>query len=149
VVERLRHEVPGLALSPVGLTTAAAARMAAEADPRGLAAQLAEAGLIIGPWQIAVVQTAGAEVAQAVGASPARKLLLPAPAEGWAWAGVEPWNDEAALGQIVHAVRQTLRGEPLRPMRRMTPLAVIGTVIGVLLLLIAALIAAAVVIYLM
>jgi hypothetical protein len=81
-----------------------------------------------------------------VGASPARKLLLPAPAEGWAWAGVEPWNDEAAISQIVHAVRQTLRGEPLHPLRPVAPLAVVGTIIGVILLLLAALIVAVLVI---
>ncbi len=136
VVDRLRHELPGLALKPVGLTPAAAAGMGVEADPRGLTAQLAEAGLIIGPWQIAVAQTAGAEVAQAVGASPARKLLLPMPIEGWDWAGVEPWNSEDALGQIVQAVRQTLSGEPIRPVRPMAPLAIVGTVIGVIVLLI-------------
>jgi hypothetical protein len=136
VVERLRHELPGLALSPVGLTPTAIAGMGVEADPRGFTAQLAEADLIIGPWQIAVAQTAGAEVAQAVGFSPARKLLVPTPAEGWDWAGVEPWNGEDAIGQIVYAVRQTISGEPIRPVRPMAPLAIVGTVIGVIVLLI-------------
>ncbi|NTW96921.1 MAG: DUF3842 family protein, partial [Oscillochloris sp.] len=136
VVERLRRELPGLALRPIGLTPAAATAMGAAADPRGLPAQLAEADLIVGPWQVAVPQTAGAEVAQAVGASPARKLLLPSLAEGWAWAGVETWSDEAASGQIVHAVRQVLSGEPIQPARPMTPLAIVGTIIGVILLLI-------------
>lgn len=142
VVERLRHELPGLSLSPIGLTPAAAAGMGAESDPRGLRVQLAEAGLIVGPWQVAVAQTAGAEVAQAVGASPARKLLLPTPAEGWAWAGVDPWSGEAAISQVVHAVRQTLSGEPIRPVRPLTPLAIVGTVLGVILLLLAVLIVA-------
>lgn len=143
VVERLRHDVPGLALRPIGLTPAAAARMGGEADPRGLAAQLAEAGLIVGPWQVAVAQTAGAEVAHAVGASPAHKLLLPSATEQWSWAGVEPWNSEGAIAQVVHAVRQTLNGEPVRPLRPMAPLAIVGAVIGVALLLIVTLIVAA------
>lgn len=142
VTERLRHEVPGLTLHPIGLTPAAAARMSTAADPRGLTAQLAEAGLIVGPWQIAVPQAAGAEVAQAVGASPAHKLLVPSPTEQWSWTGVEPWNAEAAITQVVHAVRQTLNGEPVRPVRALAPLAVVGTVIGVVLLLILTLIVA-------
>ncbi len=136
VVERLRREIPGLTLRPIGLTPAAATAMGANADPRGLPAQLAEADLIVGLWQIAVPQTAGAEVAQAVGASSARKLLLPNPAEGWAWAGVDTWSAAAASGQIVHAVRQILSDEPIHPARPMTPLAIIGTIIGAILLLI-------------
>lgn len=135
VITRLRQELPGLALSPVGLSPAAAAAMGAAPDPRGIAAQLAEAGLIVGPWQVAVPQTAGAEVANAVGASPARKLLLPAPAAGWDWAGVEPWGREAAIGQVVYAVRQTLSGEPVRAVRPMPPLAIVGLVIGAIVLL--------------
>lgn len=136
LVERLRHELPGLAVRPIGLTPAATAGMGAEADPRGLAAQLAEASLIVGPWQVAVPQTAGVEVAQAVGASPAQKLLLPTPAEGWAWAGLEPWSGEDAIGHVVHGVRQLIKGEPIRPARPLPPLAVVGLVIGGLLLLI-------------
>jgi len=146
VIERLRHDVPGLTLHPIGLTPAAATRMGTETDPRGLTAQLAEAGLIVGPWQIALAQTAGAEVAQAVGASSAHKLLLPTPAEGWAWAGVEPWSSEAAINQVVHAVRQTLNGEPVRPVHSLAPLAMAGTVIGVILLLILVLIVAVVIV---
>ena len=146
VVERLRHELPGLVISPIGLTPAAAAQMGAEADPRGPAAQLADAGLIVGPWQVAVPQAAGAEVAQAVAASPARKLLLPTPAEGWDWIGVEPWSGEDAIGQVVHAVRQILSGEPIRPVRPMAPLAIVGTVIGGILLLLLILIVAVVII---
>jgi hypothetical protein len=142
VIERLRHDLPDLALHPIGLTPAAVAAMGAEDDPRGLAARLAEVGLIVGPWQIAVAQTAGAELAQAVGASPARKLLLPTPAEGWAWAGVDYASGEAAVAQIVQAVRQILNGEPIRPIRSMTPLAVVGTAIGVFVLLIVVLIVA-------
>lgn len=135
VVARLRQELPGLALLPVGLSPAAAAAMGATPDPRGVAAQLAEAGLIVGPWQVAVPQMSGAEVASAVGASPARKLLLPAPAAGWDWAGVDPWSGEAAIGQVVHAVRQALSGEPVRAVRPMAPLAIVGLVIGAIVLL--------------
>ncbi|NJO83413.1 MAG: DUF3842 family protein [Blastochloris sp.] len=142
VVERLCHEVPGLKLRPIGLTPTAAARMSTEHDSRGLTAQLAETGLIVGTWQIAVPQMAGVEVAHAVGSSPAHKLLLPSPTEHWSWAGVEPWNTETALAHIVLAVRQTLNGVPLRPVRPMAPLAIVGTVIGVVLLLILTLIVA-------
>ncbi|NNJ11417.1 DUF3842 family protein [Chloroflexales bacterium ZM16-3] len=136
LVERLRHELPGLAISPIGLTPAAAAAMGAAADPRGLAAQLAESSLIIGPWQIAVPQAAGAEVAQSVGDSPARKLLLPAPAEGWDWAGVELWSGEDAINQIVVAVRQVLGGDPIRLVRPVAPLTIVGGVLLLILLLI-------------
>lgn len=136
VVERLRHEVPGLTVSPIGLSPAAVTAMGAAPDPRGLAAQLAETGLIVGPWQIAVAQGAGAEVAQAVGGSSARKLLLPTPTENWEWAGVEPWSGEAAVDQVVRAVQQILGGEPVRPVRPPAPLAIFGAVVGAVFLLI-------------
>ncbi|MBX0330952.1 hypothetical protein K2Z83_25165 [Oscillochloris sp. ZM17-4] len=87
---------------------------------------------------------AGAAVAQAVGASPARKLLIPVPAEGWDWAGVEPQSDDAIIGQIVRAVRQVLGGEPILPARTIPPLAIVGAIIGGILLLIVVLIMASV-----
>ena len=63
-------------------------------------------------------------------------LEAPTPAEGWAWAGLEPWSGEDAIGHVVHGVRQLIKGEPIRPARPLPPLAVVGLVIGGLLLLI-------------
>ncbi len=57
-------------------------------------------------------------------------------AAGWDWAGVDAWSDEAAVGQIVRAVRQVISGEPIHPARPLAPLAIVGAVIGVILLLI-------------
>jgi hypothetical protein len=136
VLDGLRRELPGLALHPVGLTQPAAATMGAptESAPSALAAQLSEAGLIVGPWFIAVAGGAGgsiaSEIASAVVASPARKLLAPLRDEGWEWAGVDHWNAEAVVRQTVHAVKQVVEGEEVSAARP----ANVGGIIGLIFL---------------
>ncbi|MFQ5854247.1 MAG: DUF5671 domain-containing protein [Anaerolineae bacterium] len=140
VLDELQRELPGLTLDPIGLTQSAAEAMGTDADHDAIAARLAGAELIAGPWVIAVAGGAGgavtAEIAEAVAASPARKLLVPVWAEGWEWAGVDRWNAEAIVRQTVGAVKQMVEGEEVKPARPPGAGAIIAIIIGVLFLLI-------------
>ncbi|WP_129629843.1 DUF5671 domain-containing protein [Candidatus Oscillochloris fontis] len=131
--ERLGHELPSLNLMTIGLTPVASATLNAIPDPRGVTAQLAEVGLIIAPWQAALAQAGNSEVAQAVAASPAHKLLIPKPATGWDWVGANVWHDEEdALKAVVGAVRQVLNGDPVRPLNETSPINILGAIVGVI-----------------
>lgn len=134
-LDGLRRELPGLTLDPIGLTpTAATAMGGTQANVLG---QLAAAGLIVGPWNIAVAgEAVTAEVAAAVAASPARKLLVPTRANGWEWAGVDRWNADAIVRQTVRAVKQIVEDEEVKPARPLGAGAIIGIIVGVLFLLI-------------
>jgi len=100
---------------------------------------LAQAGLVVGPWMIAVPGGAGGAVtpaiAQAVLDSPALKLLVPTRAEGWDWAGVDRWDAEALVQQTVRAVKLIAAGEKVKPARPLGAGAIIAIIIGVLFLL--------------
>ncbi len=137
VLERLRRELPGLALDPIGLTHSASAAM--EAAQENIMARLAEAKLIVGPWVIAVAGgpdgAVTAEIAGAIVVSPARKLLAPVWAEGWEWAGVDRWNSEALVRQTVQAVKQLAGGEEVKAVRPLGVGAIIGIIIGVIVML--------------
>jgi len=133
LLERLQKEIPGLTPDLVSLPVDGESREAA-------LAKLGAAGLIVGPWPMAVSGGAGgqvsAEIAGAVVSSPARKILVPTHFEGWDWAGVESPNDESALLQTARAVKQFIEGEEIKPQRPMSAGGVIGVIVGVLLLLI-------------
>lgn len=144
VIAGLRGELPGLTLEPIGLTPAAAAAMGAEVSAApgneqqtAIATQLAGAGLIIGPWSIAVAGGAvTAEIAGAVVASSARKLLVPTRADSWEWAGVDRWSAEAIVRHTVRAVKQITEGGDVKVERPLSAGAIIGIIFGVLILLI-------------
>ncbi len=133
VLAELQRELPGLTFTPVGLTQTAAEAMGASANQNTLATQLAGAGLIVGPWNIAL---ADGPIAGAISASPAPKLLVPVRVEGWEWAGVERWSVEALIRQTVHAVKQIAAGEEVKPARPLGAGTIIGIIIGVLILLV-------------
>jgi len=137
VLEGLRHELSGLTLEPIGLTPLAAEAMGMTGDATGIAARLAGANLIVGPWSMAVSGgPVTAEIAGAVVGSPARKLLVPVRTEEWEWAGVDQWNAEAIVRQTVHAAKQMVDREEVKPVRPLGAGAIIGIIIGVLFLLI-------------
>ncbi|MBN1889317.1 MAG: DUF3842 family protein [Thermoflexales bacterium] len=130
VMEGLRRDLPGLALVPIGLTPAAAQAMG-QSDSAPLGQQLAEAAVIVGAWSIILT----AELATAVVASPARKLLVPVHTEGWEWAALDRWNTDALVRQTVHAVKQIVVGEEVKPLRPLGAGAVVGIIVGVLVVL--------------
>jgi len=141
VVEALKREIPELDLEPIVLTQSGTVGLGedTERSDKEIATQLAQAGLIVGPWMIAVPGGAGGAVtpaiAQAVLDSPARKLLAPTWAEGWDWAGVDRWDAQALVQQTVRAVKQIAAGEKVKPARPLGAGAIIAIIIGVLFLL--------------
>ncbi|HWQ13489.1 MAG TPA: DUF5671 domain-containing protein [Roseiflexaceae bacterium] len=141
LMDGLRRELAGLSLTPVGLTPAAAAAMGASEDPRPLAAQIGEAQVIVGPWWIAsphgTCPALPADVAEAIAASAARKLVVPLPVEGWEWVGVEQAGAEPAAGQALQAVRQVIEGGPARAARPLSGCAIAAIVVAAVILLLA------------
>ena len=134
LLDGLRRELPGLSPDAIGLTPQAVEIMGAHQD--NIPARLAEAGLIVGPWNIAFPGgMVASAIAEAVAASPARKLLVPVWVEGWEWAGVDRWNAEAIVQQTLRAVKQIVQGEAVRPIRPLSAGAIIGIMVGVLFLL--------------
>lgn len=141
VVDAFKREAPELDLEPIVLTEPGTAVLGEgiEKSDEEIATQLAQAGVIIGPWMIAVPGGAQgrvtAAIAQAVLDSPARKLLAPTWAEGWDWAGVGRWDAEALARQTVSAVKQIAAGEEVKPARPLGAGAIIAIIIGALFLL--------------
>ena len=134
VLERLRRDMAGLTALPAALTPEAAAAMGVGADQPSAAAQIAAGGIIVAPWWLAAPGAVAPEVAAALAASPARKLLAPAPAAGWEWVGAEGDAGEMAA----QAVRQIVEGLPARPARQLSGWAILGIAVGLILLFIVA-----------
>jgi hypothetical protein len=123
LVTELQRQLPELVIRPFGLTPDAATALEVPVAQPDMATALAESELIVGPWEIAVAGTAGGavspEVAGAVTASPAHKMLIPLPQEGWSWSGVDGLSREEAVRQTVQAVKQLVDvadGEGKRPL---------------------------------
>jgi hypothetical protein len=136
LLDELQRELPGLTFAPIGLTEAAAEAMGVSTTQNTLSTQLAEAGLIVGPWSVALADGPGsAEITRAINSSPALKLLVPFRVEGWEWAGVDRWSAEALVQQTVHAVKQIAAGEAVKPAHSLGAGAIISIIIGVLILL--------------
>lgn len=139
VVSALESENLGVSLVSLDLEVIEV-ELGESADRKDVITQLNQAGLIVGPWEIAIAGgTGGAitpEISQAVIDSPAGKLLIPTPSEGWNWAGVDQWNTEAFVRQTVNAVKQILEGEEVKPTKPLGIGAIVGIIIGVLFLLI-------------
>jgi hypothetical protein len=109
----LQRRLP--ALQPACFSVSAAGIAASEpagADPAGLFAALREADIVVGPWTAVLAGQAGSmgvTVAQALAASPARKVLVPISGDGWLWAGVHE-HLPALLEQAADAVAQIATG---------------------------------------
>ena len=137
VTEEMKKRTPGVDLGSIQL---GAANGQAPAKAR-VEDQLSKADLIIGPWNVTVGMPAGeggvvtADFARAVIRSPARKLLIPTRVEGYEWAGVDRWKHEAIVRQVVSAALQILRGEQVKPVRPLGVGAIVGIVVGGLILL--------------
>ncbi len=115
VIQHLTRELPGITIDPIGLTASAAQAMTSPPTPT-IAERLNAAQVIVGPWTIAVASGAvTSEIARAVAASSARKLLIPMPSAGWEWAGVGAWNPDALAKQAARALKQMLAGEAVKP----------------------------------
>jgi hypothetical protein len=139
LLDGLRRDLPGLDLQPLGLTPEASVALGASVDPSGIPAVLAASDLIIGPWTVAVTGAAGgavsAEIAEAVVASPAHKVLIPAQAEGWHWAGLGDLRTKDAIRHAVRAVKQVAAGEEVKVGHGLSAGAIVGIAFGALVLL--------------
>lgn len=132
VTAQLQAELPGLAISLIRVAEAP------EQISPPVAEQLAAASLIVGPWQLLAGNAEGgaSPLTAAIRNCAARKLLVPVRTGNWEWAGVDRWSDEALIGQTVHAVKQLADGDPVTPARPLGAGAIIGIVIGALVVLI-------------
>jgi hypothetical protein len=99
LLERLRRELPGLNFEVL------------EATAVGTPPALAEADLIVGPWSVLV---ANDEVARAIAASPAAKVLLLTPRQGWHWAGAGKLKAQDSLRQAVRTVKRFAAEKEIR-----------------------------------
>ena len=106
---------------------------ALDASATDAPAALTQADLIVGPWSVAVT---GDEVARVLAASPAPKLLLPAPAEGWHWIGMSESRIQDTLRHTVRAVKQFATGDEIKVKRGLSAGAITAIAVGSLLLLI-------------
>lgn len=125
IAERLREKVPGAIVHPVGLSeTAVLAMEEEEAETEAVRTPLellAEAEVIVGPWSMMVPAgnggTVSADAAALITASPARKILLPEPGDGYNWVGVERWAIEDIAKEVAEDVRALTLGEELADRR--------------------------------
>jgi hypothetical protein len=136
MLDELRRELPGLDLQPLGLTPEAAGALGTSLGPADIPAAIAASGLIVGPWTMAVAgPDVSAEIAQAVAASQAHKVLIPAQAAGWHWVGLADLKTRDAVRQAVRAVKQVAAGEEVKAGRGLSAGATVAIVIGALVLL--------------
>ncbi len=84
-------------------------------ETEGLKQRLSRAALIVGPWTMTAVGGGTRGLAEAVAGSSAHKLLIPLRSDGWDWAGVERWSEEALAQRAAEAVKQWAAGEEVRP----------------------------------
>jgi hypothetical protein len=127
---RLKEEEPDLNFDLIPLPAPD------EESSKALASRLGEAGLIVGPWSMAV-EGGGVQpvITRAVVDSKARKIMIPVRVAGWDLAGVDPWNADELMQQAVRAVKQWAGGEEIKAVRPMGIGGIIFTAIGVLILL--------------
>jgi hypothetical protein len=136
--ESLREAIPNAQILPLPLTAGAAEALQAEQPAESADQLLTTADLIIGPWTMAAPHaglTADESIQAAVAASPARKLLLPRPAPGWEWAGIEPWQEETAVREATAAVARIVAGETASLRRPLTAGRIILLIIATLIIL--------------
>ncbi len=91
LLDKLRRELPGLNVQTLDASAADAPT------------DLAQASLIVGPWSVALT---GDELARAIAASPAPKVILLTQREGWHWAGAGKVKTQTSLRQAVRAIKQ-------------------------------------------
>ena len=93
---------------------------------------LDEAELIISASNIAF---SGGSIWEKIIATSAQKLFIPAWREGWGWAGVRAWEEDALIEQTLFALEQFLDGKEMRLFKPMGTGKIILIVIAVIILL--------------
>lgn len=141
VLTALARSLDGLKLvaAPQGEPARAAMGAAAHAagleePPDGGLEALRGADAIVAPWSLAAANAPDAALAAAIGASPARKLVMPTATPGWDWVGLDPRPADEWVEQAVAAVEQVAAGERVRPRRPLGAAATVLLGIGLVLL---------------
>ena len=137
VVQALRQMIDGISLDVILVPSFAESEEETAVIPQTAHTQIAEADLIVGPWQIASAeQTQFTPLSADIQASKARKLLIPLPEPGWDWVGISRKDSRERVKQTAVAVKQLLTGKNIYEQRQMGIGSIIGTIIGVVVLLI-------------
>jgi hypothetical protein len=112
LVEALRRELPGVGLQTIGLSDASEGLLGPRLPLAEILDMLAEASVIVGPWTMALARGTeagtGDEIARAVLASRASKLLIPTPAEGWQWIGLRRYKEQILIRDVVRSIKRIL-----------------------------------------
>ncbi len=132
----LVEELPGLEPAVIGLTKNAKLAMDTKVKDKDIPAILAEAKLIIGPWNaLADFEGVAPKIAKAVAASPAQKLLLPVRSPGCDWVGLGKLEENTLVPKTIKAVKQIIAGEEVVSKRPIGCAAILGIIVGLLFLL--------------
>ncbi len=141
LLDELQRELPGVNWQPLGLTAEASAALGTDVASADIPAALTASDLIVGPWTVAVAGAASGavstEIAHAVVASPAHKVLIPTQAEGWNWVGLGDLKTKDAVRHAVRAVKQVAAGEEVKAGHGLSAGAIVAIVFGALVLLVA------------
>ncbi len=117
VVEALHRRLPGLDVEPLGLTPAGVAALGGPADAAHTAETLAHSQIIVAPWSIVTPNGGSPDVAAAIAASPARKLLIPTASDGWRLVGADDSRPDDLVDAAVENVAQLAAGEEVHGKR--------------------------------
>jgi hypothetical protein len=131
IIRWLQHDLPGIQLKPIGLTPQAAETMATASFSAALAEAVHQAQYIIGSWQ----SLSSGEVAAAVTASPALKLVVPLATPKWIWAGVKRQSPDHYARQAVRGIKQAVEGDEITPARDLDMSTIVAIIVGIFVLL--------------
>jgi len=124
LIAALHQAIPNAILYPLGLTPDAVAVMKNVEAALPTGELLAAAEIIVGPWTMATPYVVHGQTnlntLAAISASPAHKLLIPKPEPDWDWAGVDEWQAETAVQQVIYSVKQLIAGQTVKAKRGYT-----------------------------
>ena len=103
IVDRLRRDLPGVQVKPIGLTSAAVETMAGQPFSAGA---LGTAHYIVGAWPVLTAPEAAAVITD----SPALKLAAPTGQTGWVWLGQKERTLDYYAQQTARGVKQAIAG---------------------------------------
>ena len=106
IIGKLRKELPGIQLTPLGVTPQAAAAMEGQSFT---APALEAANYIVGPWQALNDES----VSPVINAHAAPKLAVPTTNGNWLWVGQKQQSAGDYAGQIARGIKRAAEGEEL------------------------------------
>lgn len=131
LMTQLQQTLPQIQLAFVSAT----AEVEAEQESVSFQEKINAADVVVGVWTMAI-NDALSELWAVVMSSSAAKILLPAPHEGWLWAGVDEWEPQQVAQDVADQVEQLATKGRVKEKRRWGVGAIIGAVLGALVLLV-------------